>query len=97
MTVFWDIALPSVVEVDRRFRDVYYRPNHQGDHRPNDGGSTRSRENQKPRVYHRVNKSKQGDDALIEAERTSETSVYFNETKWRYIPEGYHLQTAVRT
>jgi hypothetical protein len=28
---------------------------------------------------------------MMEAVRTSETSVYFNETTWRYIPEGYHI------
>jgi hypothetical protein len=26
---------------------------------------------------------------MMEAGRTPETSVYFNETAWRYIPEGY--------
>jgi hypothetical protein len=30
--------------------------------------------------------------ALMEAELISETSVYFFETTWRYIPYGYHLQ-----
>jgi hypothetical protein len=29
--------------------------------------------------------------ALMEAAHTSETSVYFNETTRRYIPEGSHL------
>jgi hypothetical protein len=29
---------------------------------------------------------------MMEAVRTSETSVYFNETTWRYIPEGSNLQ-----
>jgi hypothetical protein len=28
----------------------------------------------------------------MEAVRTSETSVYFNETTWRYIPEGCYLR-----
>jgi hypothetical protein len=28
----------------------------------------------------------------MEAVRISETSVFFNETTWLYIPEGYHLQ-----
>jgi hypothetical protein len=28
--------------------------------------------------------------ALMKAVRTSETSVHFNETTRRYIPEGYH-------
>jgi hypothetical protein len=28
----------------------------------------------------------------MEAVRTSETSVYFNKTTWRYITEGYHFQ-----
>jgi hypothetical protein len=26
---------------------------------------------------------------MMEAVRTSETSVYFNENKWRHIPQGY--------
>jgi hypothetical protein len=30
---------------------------------------------------------------MMEAVRKFETSVYFNETKQRYIPEGFHLQT----
>jgi hypothetical protein len=30
---------------------------------------------------------------LIEAARTSETSVYFNETTLHYIPEGCNLHT----
>jgi hypothetical protein len=29
--------------------------------------------------------------AMMEAVQTSETSVYFNKTTQRYIPEGYHL------
>jgi hypothetical protein len=29
---------------------------------------------------------------IMEAVRTSETSVYFNETTWRYIPEGCYLR-----
>jgi hypothetical protein len=29
----------------------------------------------------------------MEALLTSEMSVYFIEATWRYIPEGYHLQT----
>jgi hypothetical protein len=29
---------------------------------------------------------------MMEAVRTSETSVYFNKTIRRYIPEGYNLQ-----
>jgi hypothetical protein len=32
---------------------------------------------------------------MVKAARTSETSVYFNETTWRYNPEGYHLQGVV--
>jgi hypothetical protein len=28
---------------------------------------------------------------MMEAVRTSETSIYFNETTRRYIPEGCHL------
>jgi hypothetical protein len=28
---------------------------------------------------------------MMDAIRTSETSVYINETTWRYIPEGSHL------
>jgi hypothetical protein len=34
---------------------------------------------------------------MMVAARTSETSVYSNETTWRYIPSGSHLHTAVRT
>jgi hypothetical protein len=30
---------------------------------------------------------------IIEAVHTSETSVYFNETTWRYVPEGCLLHT----
>jgi hypothetical protein len=30
---------------------------------------------------------------MMEAERISETSVYFYETTWRYIPKGCHLHT----
>jgi hypothetical protein len=33
---------------------------------------------------------------VMEAIRTSETSVYFNETTRRYIPEGCHLHTRRR-
>jgi hypothetical protein len=33
---------------------------------------------------------------MMDAVRTSETSVYFNETTRRYIPEGCHLQTRRR-
>jgi hypothetical protein len=33
---------------------------------------------------------------MMEAVHTSETSVYFNETIWRYIPEGCHLHTRHR-
>jgi hypothetical protein len=33
---------------------------------------------------------------MMEAARTSQTSVYFNETARRYIPEGYRLQTRRR-
>jgi hypothetical protein len=33
---------------------------------------------------------------LMEKARTSETSVYSNETTWRYIPEGSHLHTRRR-
>jgi hypothetical protein len=29
---------------------------------------------------------------MMQAVRTSEASVYFNETTHPYIPEGYHLQ-----
>jgi hypothetical protein len=29
---------------------------------------------------------------MKEAARTSETSIYFNKTTWRYIPEGCNLQ-----
>jgi hypothetical protein len=29
--------------------------------------------------------------AMMEAVRNSETSVYFNETARRYIPEGFHF------
>jgi hypothetical protein len=32
----------------------------------------------------------------IEAVRTSETSAYFNEVTWRYIPESCHLHTRDR-
>jgi hypothetical protein len=32
---------------------------------------------------------------MMEAVHTSETSVYFNETTRRYIPEGCHLQYPV--
>jgi hypothetical protein len=31
---------------------------------------------------------------MMEAVCTSETSVYFNETTWRYIPEGYIFKLA---
>jgi hypothetical protein len=34
---------------------------------------------------------------MMEAVRTSETSVYFNETTWRYIPEDYHLLSPLRS
>jgi hypothetical protein len=30
---------------------------------------------------------------MMEAARASETSVYFNETTWRYVQEGCRLQT----
>jgi hypothetical protein len=30
---------------------------------------------------------------VMEAERTSETFIYFNETTWYYVPEGCHLHT----
>jgi hypothetical protein len=33
---------------------------------------------------------------MMEAVRTSETSVYSNETTWRYIPEGSHIHTRRR-
>jgi hypothetical protein len=33
---------------------------------------------------------------MMEAVRTSETSVYFNETTRRYIPEGCHLQVKLK-
>jgi hypothetical protein len=33
---------------------------------------------------------------IMEAVRTSETSVYFKETTWRYIPESCHLHTSRR-
>jgi hypothetical protein len=29
----------------------------------------------------------------MESALISETSVYFNETTWHYIPEGYHLHS----
>jgi hypothetical protein len=32
----------------------------------------------------------------VTAVRTAETSVYFNETIWRYIPEGCHFQKNLR-
>jgi hypothetical protein len=32
---------------------------------------------------------------MMEAVRTSETSVYFNETTWRYILEGSHLRESL--
>jgi hypothetical protein len=38
--VFWDVAPCSLIGVDQRFRGVYCL-HHQGDHRPDDGGSTR--------------------------------------------------------
>jgi hypothetical protein len=33
---------------------------------------------------------------MMEAVRTSETSVYSNETTWRYIPEDSHFHTRRR-
>jgi hypothetical protein len=33
-----------------------------------------------------------GDNLMMEALYTSETSVYFDKTIWRYIPEGSRLQ-----
>jgi hypothetical protein len=39
MTVLWDIAPCSLVEVYRRFRGAYCL-HHQGDHRPDNGSST---------------------------------------------------------
>jgi uncharacterized protein YfbU (UPF0304 family) len=33
---------------------------------------------------------------MVKAVHTSETSVYFKETIWHYIPEGYHLHTRRR-
>jgi hypothetical protein len=30
---------------------------------------------------------------VMEAERTSETFIYFNETTWYYVPEGCHLHS----
>jgi hypothetical protein len=33
---------------------------------------------------------------MMEVVRTSETSVYFNETAWCNIPEGHHLHTRCR-
>jgi hypothetical protein len=33
---------------------------------------------------------------VMEAVRTSEAPIYFNETTWRYIPEGCHLHTRRR-
>jgi hypothetical protein len=33
---------------------------------------------------------------MMEAVRISETSVYFNETTRRYVPEGYNLHTRRR-
>jgi hypothetical protein len=38
VTAFWDMALCSLVEVDRRFRGAYCL-HRQGDHRPDYGGS----------------------------------------------------------
>jgi hypothetical protein len=32
---------------------------------------------------------------MMEVVRTSETSVYFNETTWRSIPDGCHIQETV--
>jgi hypothetical protein len=32
---------------------------------------------------------------MMEAVRTSETSVFFNETTWGYILEGYHLKESL--
>jgi hypothetical protein len=60
MTVFWDVAPCSLVEVDRRLRGAYYLH------------------------VHFI--------ALMEAARTSETSVYFNENTRRYRSEGCHIQ-----
>jgi hypothetical protein len=37
---FWDVALISLVGVDRRLRDAYFLHHH---HRPDDGGSTHLR------------------------------------------------------
>jgi hypothetical protein len=56
---FWDIALSSLVLVDRCFRGAYCLI-----HRPE-----------------------------MEAVRTSETSMYYNENTRRNIPEGSNLQT----
>jgi hypothetical protein len=33
---------------------------------------------------------------MMEAAHTSETSVYANETTWRYIAEGCHVHTSSR-
>jgi hypothetical protein len=33
---------------------------------------------------------------MIQIVRTSQTSVYFNETTQRFIPQGYHFQTRHR-
>jgi hypothetical protein len=38
MTVFWDIAPCSLVEINLYFRGTYCL-HHQSDHRPDDGGS----------------------------------------------------------
>jgi hypothetical protein len=38
MTVCWDVAPCSLVEIDRRFRGAYSL-HHQDVHRPDDGGS----------------------------------------------------------
>jgi hypothetical protein len=39
MTVFWDVALCSLVEIDGRFAGAYCF-HHQSDDRPDDGGGT---------------------------------------------------------
>jgi hypothetical protein len=59
---FREVALCSLVEVDRRFRGAYCL-HHQG-----------------------------GETVMMEAVRTSETSVFLNEITQRYVSQGCHLQ-----
>jgi hypothetical protein len=32
---------------------------------------------------------------MMEAVRISETSVHFNESTWRYIPQGFHFHVSL--